>query len=289
MKAPATIVIPSYNRPGPLAKCLEAISRLDDGPWPVVVIDDGSAEPLAPICAAAGPEVRCIRQENAGPGVARNAGVAAAETDLILFTDDDCHPRPDWATRLVAAQGGMPMRLVGGFVSNALPRNLFAATSQTILTYAYEAFDGFEGPFAFFTTNNICCRRTDFLAVGGFDTAFRFASEDRDLSRRWQDADGTLVHVPKAIVDHHHHLGARDFWRQHWSYGRGARQFHAKLAEQGGPEVSLNSRGFYAGLLFHPFRRPGPRALMLTTLIGAAHAIQLGGYLTQKRTERRVA
>ena len=282
-----TIVVPSYDRPRQLEACLAVLARLEGGPYPTVVVDDGSPTPLAPICAAAGEWVRCVRQDNAGPGIARNRGVAEAASDLVLFTDDDCHPRPDWARRLIAAQGGTPLRLVGGRIVNALEGNLFSATSQSILTYAYEAFAGFDGPFAFFTTNNICCRREDFLAVGGFDPSFRFASEDRDLSRRWQEAGGTLVHAPGAVVDHHHAMGPVKFARQHWSYGRGARQFHAKLAREGGPDVSLNAPGFYAGLLLHPFRRPGPRALALSTLIGTAHAIQLAGYLTQRRAERR--
>lgn len=282
----ATIIIPSYNRPGPLAQCLDAVSRLSGGPYPTIVIDDGSPQPLSSICAAAGSWVTCIRQDNAGPGVARNRGVAAAQTDLVLFTDDDCQPRADWAQNLILAQAQMPMRLAGGDVANALAGNLFAAASQSILTYAYEAFSGFDGPFAFFTTNNICCRRADFEALGGFDPTFQFASEDRDFSRRWQDAGGTLLHVPSAVVAHYHHLGARAFWRQQWLYGRGARQFHAKLAATGGPDVSLNNPGFYAGLLLHPLRRPSPRALAISTLIGAAHAIQLAGYLTERRASR---
>ena len=293
MSAPAasdvTIVIPSYGRPGQVRDCLATLARLEGGPYRTLVVDDGSPESLAPICAEAGDWVTCLRQENQGPGIARNSGVSAAETELVLFTDDDCRPRPDWARRMIEAQGRAPMRLAGGAIVNALEENLFSATSQSILTYAYEAFEGFDGPFAFFTTNNVCCRREDFLAVGGFDPAFRFASEDRDLSRRWQDAGGRLVHVPEAVVDHKHGMGARGFWKQHWSYGRGARQFHAKLAAEGGPDVSLNGAGFYAGLLFHPFRKPGLRAAALTTLIGTAHAIQLGGYLVERRAERRRA
>lgn len=282
----ASIVIPSHGRPGHLADCLAALAALEGGPYPTIVVDDGSPDPYGPVCAAAGDWVTCVRQDNSGPGIARNAGVAAAGTDLVLFTDDDCRPRPDWARKMIAAHGGASRRLVGGAIVNAETRNLFSATSQSILTYAYEAFGGFDGPFAFFTTNNVCCRRDDFLALGGFDPAFRFASEDRDFSRRWQDAGGTLVHVPDAVVDHHHTMDLAGFWRQHWAYGRGARQFHAKLAAEGGPAVSLNSAGFYAGLLLHPLRRPSLSALAVSGLVGAAHAIQLGGYLTQKRRER---
>ena len=63
----ATIVLPTYGRPGHLRECLESLARLDGGPWPVVVVDDGSPEPVDAVCAGAGPEVRYVRQENAGP------------------------------------------------------------------------------------------------------------------------------------------------------------------------------------------------------------------------------
>ncbi|EAQ01568.1 putative glycosyltransferase [Pseudooceanicola batsensis HTCC2597] len=282
------IVIPSYNRPRQLAACLETLAKLEGGPWRVIVVDDGSPEPLAPVCAAAPIEIECIRQKNAGPAAARNAGVAAADgADTILFTDDDCHPRPDWARRMVAAQDGVPMRLVGGRVVNAVTGNLYSAAAQSIQSYVYEAFGDFSGPFAFFSTNNLACRRVDFEAAGGFDTKFRFASEDRDFSRRWRDGGGEMSHVPDAVVDHHHRMGLRGFWRQNWSYGRGARRFHTKLAAGGGPEVSLASRDFYVGLLFHPLRRPSPRAAAITGLICAAQALQLGGYLSERRAERR--
>lgn len=48
-----------------------------------------------------------------------------------------------------------------------------------------------------------------------------------------------------------------------------------------------NPASFYAGLLFHPLRRPGLRGLALTLLIGIAHAIQLAGYMAEKRAEGR--
>ena len=69
------VVVPTYDRPEPLARCLAALVRLDPAPDVIVVVDDGGRRPAAPVCARFGDRVRVIRQRNAGPGAARNAGV----------------------------------------------------------------------------------------------------------------------------------------------------------------------------------------------------------------------
>lgn len=285
MRTDVQIVIPSHGRPAQLAVCLEVLQRLDGGPYRTIVVDDGSPESLEAVCAAAGPHVTCIRQDQAGPAAARNTGVAAAkDADILLFTDDDCHPRPGWAEALVRAQGSTPMRLVGGRVENGLPGNPYSAASQGILSYSYDAFGGFGDPLAFFTTNNIAARAVDIASVG-FDPGYRFAAEDRDFSRRWRAAGGTLLYARDAVVDHRHPLTLRRFWRQHLSYGRGARRFHESLASAEGPPLKWGAPRFYAGLLLHPLRRPGPAALRQTALIGIAHLALFLGYLDERRTQ----
>ncbi len=278
--AEAVIVVPSFSRPRQLETCLDHLAALDGGPWRVVVVDDGSPRPLAPVCAAAGPHVTCLRQENGGPGAARNAGVAAAGgARWILFTDDDCRPRPDWAVRLVAAQGGVAGRLVGGRIENALTDNPYSSASQTLANYLTDRYADRDGGMGFFTTNNMCCLRADFLEAGGFDPAFRQASEDRDLSLRWKDRGGTLVHAPGAVVDHAHALDLGGFWRQHASYGRGARRLHRRMDRDGDRRAKFEALSFYAGLL----SRRGP---VEAALLGLSQVATAAGYARARLAER---
>ncbi len=283
----ATIVLPTYGRPGHLRECLESLARLDGGPWPVIVVDDGSPEPVEAVCAEAGPEVRYVRQENAGPAAARNRGIHEAKGDLILLIDDDCRPHADWAQRLVHAHAGDAECLVGGRVVNALARNPFSDASQAILTYSYGAFGAFDERLAFFTTNNLCMSRQRCLSIGGFDTRYDFASEDRDFSFRWKASGGRLAYASDAVVDHRHELDLAGFLTQHYRYGRGARRFHGVVAGTSDDGVKLGKANFYAGLLLHPLRRPSPTALLQTGLIGLAHAALAAGYVREARTERR--
>ena len=279
------IVVPSYGRPAKVRDCVARLRTLDGGPWRIIVVDDGSPEPIAPLLKGSGAEVIC--QANGGPGAARNAGVRAAEgARLILFTDDDCHPRPDWALALVRAQGGARMRLVGGRVENALTEDVYASASQSLCTYLYDYYQSRGSAMDFFTTNNMCVRREDFLAVGGFDPTFRIASEDRDLSLRWKSAGGTLTYAPDAVIDHAHDLDLRSFWRQHASYGRGARRLHLAMDERADPRPRIEQVGFYLGLLAHPLRRPGRRRLAQSALMGLSQVAMVSGYAAAMREER---
>lgn len=283
---PVTIVIPSYNRPTELAACLARLDALKGGPYPTIVVDDGSPEPLAPVCARAGPHVRCLRQENAGPGIARNAGVRAAETELICFIDDDCLARPDWARVLIAAQAGVARRVVGGRIVNSLEDNVYSSASQALSGFLYEYYLANGSEMTFFTTNNMCFRREDFLAMGGFSEAFPVASEDRDLSLRWKAWGGTLAYCDAAVVEHAHHLTLRGFWRQHASYGRGARDLHRAMDRREDPRPKLESVRFYTWMLLHPLRRPGRKRLAQSFLVGLSQVAMVAGYLGAIRQER---
>lgn len=282
----ACIVIPTYNRPRELARCLDSIAALEDGPWPVIVVDDGSEVSMVEVCKAHR-NVRLVRQANAGPGAARNRGAHEAEGhDLLIFVDDDCRPRSDWARKLVAGQGGVAKRLVGGRIANALPGNPFSSASQALSSYLYDFYQAHDSEMTFFTTNNMCCRREDFMALGGFDAGFSTASEDRDFSLRWQDAGGTLLYEPGAVVDHAHELALSSFWRQHYNYGRGARSLHRSLDAREDRRPRLEKAGFYAGLLTSPFRHGGQRPVVETLLVGLSQLAMVFGYAASLREER---
>ncbi|MBU6281660.1 glycosyltransferase family 2 protein [bacterium] len=128
----ATVVIPSFARPGALARCIEGLSRqsAEAGEFEVVVVDDGTPEPvvLDSSLARGRFELRVLRQDNAGPGVARNLGAASARGEILAFIDDDCVPTPAWLGGLVAAVRRDPDVLAGGATRNGLDGELSAST-----------------------------------------------------------------------------------------------------------------------------------------------------------------
>ena len=94
-----SIVIPAYNEQDQIASCLEAISRLEDQPYEVVVVDNMSTDNTAKI-AAQFPFVKVIKESKRGVVYARDCGFNAARGDIIGRIDVDTILTADWTAKL---------------------------------------------------------------------------------------------------------------------------------------------------------------------------------------------
>src|SRR5687767_10169141 len=93
----ASIVIPTRDRRESLARCVGALAgQQTSRSHEVIVVDDGSEPPLQPRDLPPVAHLRIVRREGSGPARARNAGIHAATAPVVLFTDDDTEPFPDW-------------------------------------------------------------------------------------------------------------------------------------------------------------------------------------------------
>ena len=250
----ASIVIPTYERPDTLLKCLVALSRqsMSDG-YEIIVVDDGSRTDMKSIVASLGRDdlIRYFWQENQGPAAARNYGVSKAKGQYIAFTDDDCEPATDWLVSLLTQ--ATPTTIIGGYTANGLRDNLFAEASQLLISFLYVFFKG--SPHYFFTSNNLCIHRDTLLGIGGFDTEFfrTSAGEDRELCVRWQHLGHDLVYDEAAVVYHYHSSDALSFRQMHFKYGTSGWAFHQKM-EHIGISLSDGQKNFFNKLLKYPFR-----------------------------------
>jgi glycosyltransferase involved in cell wall biosynthesis len=84
-----SVVIPTHNRKKLLARALDSVRSQTRKAGEIVVVDDGSTDGTARFVQESCPEVRLLRQDNRGVSAARNAGIRAAEGDLIAFLDSD--------------------------------------------------------------------------------------------------------------------------------------------------------------------------------------------------------
>jgi GT2 family glycosyltransferase len=103
-----SVVVPVHNRPALLRTCLDSLAAQTYEDWEGVVVDDGSSEDVASVVEGRDPRIRSVRQDNAGPSVARNRGVEHARGDAILFLDSDDVLLPDALSRLVGALRDTP-------------------------------------------------------------------------------------------------------------------------------------------------------------------------------------
>lgn len=279
-----SIVIPTRDRPRRLASCLEAVSRLafPRERFETIVVDDGGRQSVDSEVseAAARAGARIVRQDHAGPGAARNRGAAEAGGELLVFLDDDCAPMPDWLDALDRARTANPGSGVGGRTVNALRGNLYSSASQALIDYLYDYYNTGSRPVPLFTTSNLALPRAEFARLGGFDRQFAHAGgEDREICLRWVRAGGRLVYAPDATVLHSHRLGPRSFLRQHFTYGRGAFQFHRRRGGAPIPEPA----SFYRDLILFPWRRGLRGRARMSALLALSQLANAAGYAWEMR------
>jgi len=231
-----TVVVPVKDRTDGLARLLAAL-RADPGTvgCPVIVVDDGSAEPSEVAAVAGG--TRLLRHTHAqGPAAARNAGLRAAGTDLVAFLDSDCVPAPGWLERLAGHLADPRVALVA-------PRITALDGSGTGWVARYEALQSALDmgtaaarvapltPVAYVPSAALLARRG---ALGdGFDESMQVA-EDVDLVWRLVGAGWRVRYEPAAQVAHDHRVAAGDWLRRRAFYGTGA----ALLARRHGPAIA---------------------------------------------------
>jgi glycosyltransferase involved in cell wall biosynthesis len=280
-----SVVIPTWNRPRQLERCLAALAVLDypREQFEVVVVDDGSRPPIADRVRPVVPGVRIkwLRQDNAGPAAARNLGVQHAEGEYLAFIDDDCTPMPEWLGQLAAVFARSPEALVGGRTGNALEGNPYSTASQLIIETAYCWLPWAGSELQFFASNNFAMRADLFRATGGFDASFR-TSEDRDLCDRWVRAGRSLLYAPHAVVQHWHQLTLAGYCRQHFGYGRGAYRFH-RARERRGASPFRPELPFYREVFRVALETPAAgRRLALAGLLVVWQVANAAGYVWQK-------
>jgi glycosyltransferase involved in cell wall biosynthesis len=277
-----SVVLPTYNRPDSLARCLRSLASQSADPslWELVVVNDGGVDVNETVHANdPGVPVAIVNQGNTGPAGARNRGVENANGRLVAFIDDDCLAEPEWIEKMMAAAA--PGELIGGKVTNLLSGNVCSEASQTLIDHLYESFEGTGDMF--FTSNNICMHSDDFRRLGGFDSSFRTsAGEDREFCVRAAQAGIRLRHVPDVRIGHAHDLNPVTFLRMHFKYGRAASTYREAVERNrigGGQTPSL---GFYLSMLRRPFRKKLSKPLTQAVLLAASQVCTVSGFLYER-------
>ncbi len=222
------IILPTFNRPGPLVKCLSALAGIPGSErLRVIVVDDGSdvaAESQIPSGLRERLTIGFLRVDNGGPAAARNAGLAAATAEYIAFVDDDVHVDPGWLRGYERAleSGNQRTAYIGPLRApanwKATPWNWWEAA--TLAVEYQKMIDGvYEPTWRQFFTGNALVPRALLMEAGGFDASFTRA-EDIELGARLHDLGAEFRFVPDAIGWHYAYRSLRSWQAIPKAYGR---------------------------------------------------------------------
>jgi GT2 family glycosyltransferase len=210
---PLSIVIPSYNRADLLALCLASVLRHAPPRTEIIVVDDASDAACISTTAAQFPGIQVLRlPRRRGFCTAVNAGVAAAQGEIVELLNDDTEVTSHWAEPALAwfrdprVGAVAPLVLVGpageridsagdryfaGGVAAKRGHGTAAALAPQLPCRVF----GASGSSAFY-------RRQALLQVGGFPEEFTAYFDDVDVAFRLNRAGWQTMFDPTSRVLH---------------------------------------------------------------------------------------
>lgn len=193
-----SVILPARNAAATLAETLASLRAQTFPDWEALVVDDGSTDRTAEIAreaAAVDARIRLVSGPGQGPGAARNAGLAQARADWLLFLDADDLLEPAHLDRMAAS-------LAEGEWDGA------------VCGWARRAADGRRGPahlpedgdlfarlarYCAFAIHACVVRRSRVEEVGGFDPSL-LTCEEWDLWQRIARSGARFARIPEVLA-----------------------------------------------------------------------------------------
>ena len=213
MPSLVSVIIPVHNRARLLGEALSSISAQKYRHFEVIIIDDGSVEAIDQVVEnfknTNDVQVIFIRQDNAGPGSARNRGLGAAQGDFVAFLDSDDLWYPEMlqaAVEVLEKNPAADMACGGWDMIDGLGKattGIFRPTGlQPLVDEHFAKALIFKNRFPI---HSVLIRKESFVRFGNFDTEL-VAFEDWELWIRMaaQGCRVVFFDVPVARWRLHH-------------------------------------------------------------------------------------
>ena len=304
-----TVIFATRDRAEGLGRVLDTYRRLEPPPggWKLIVVDNGSRDATAATLDGYADLLPLTRLDQPRPGKNRalNRALTHAEGDLVVFTDDDVLPAPDWLRQLRRAADEHPaFDLFGGAIRPAWPGEppawLFSCRVPLGLCYSINQRDSGPCSATVVWGPNMAVRASVFAQgfrfneeVGPDGTVSYGMGSETEFNRRLEEAGHSALHVGDAVVQH---IIRPEQLSERWILGRGYRHgagFH-RYGSSRYSRSRLRVRGFPVTLaLWSPIAqataalvRPLPRSRLRFRIL--FHAQWVRGVTDDFRRRRLV-
>jgi len=245
--ARVSVVVAAYNAAATLGAALTSLREQNYPDYETIVVDDGSSDTTAAV--AAQPGVRVVRVDHRGLGAARNAGIDAADGEIIAFLDADARADRDWLYHLAAAITHRGAAAAGGPNFAPEPAHAHAAAMALAPGLPREVRAG-DDRLAQLCGCNMAITRSALRAIGGFDAMFTAAGDDVDLSWRLADRREILASAPGAVVMHQRRATLAAYLAQQRGYGRGEGMLYRAYPNRAGGGFGMYAPATWLSSMF---------------------------------------
>jgi glycosyltransferase involved in cell wall biosynthesis len=268
----ASVIVPTRHRPRYLRVALESLATQDvrSNSYEVLVVDDGPSdatrEVAEQVSRRTGARIGYVEREGV-PGLnsARNTGIAAAESQLLVFVDDDIEAPRSWLRELLDGHRRHPEHLVlGGPIRVRLEGSrlrMCGREAPPITTLDHGLRDS---EIELVWGANMAIDRRAFELAGVFDPGVPYGFDEDMWERRLRDAGGRIMYVARAGLVHRRdpddaRLGR--LARAAYVRGRNLRAYSQYAGRAPGLAAELR---ILAGCIFHIFRYRCGNGILLT-------------------------
>lgn len=232
---PVSVIIPIYNGETDLPQLIECLYKQT---YPnelseFLLVDNNSRDRTKIILKEAEQTAisqainlkYLIEKEIQSSYAARNLGIRQANHQILVFTDADCRPHPDWLEEIVQPFINPEVGIVVGEVVALLGKTLLEkyADRNEIMSQKFLLQHPF---FPYGQTANLAIRKEALMKIGLF-RPYLTTGGDADICWRIQkEANWQLVSAPTAIIEHRHRSSFKNFRSQFRRYGSSNRYLH---------------------------------------------------------------
>lgn len=227
-----SVVVPIYNGEEDLPDLIECLRSQT---YPIdqveyLLVDNNSSDRSKTIIQTAAEsnqiKIRPLRENQIQSSyAARNAGIRAASSEILAFTDGDCRPQPQWLENLIQPFSDSNVGIVVGEIVALPGKSLWEkyADKQDTLSQKHTLAHPFC-PYG--QTANLAIRRQAFVEVGLF-RPYLTTGGDADICWRiLRETSYQLKFAEKAIVKHRHRATWRELQSQWRRYGKSNKYLH---------------------------------------------------------------
>tara|TARA_B100002052_G_C15810251_1_gene565532 strand:+ start:311 stop:1210 length:900 start_codon:yes stop_codon:yes gene_type:complete len=215
-----TVFICTYNRGKLISGTLQSIiNNQRRKPDEIIIVNGGGENDCRDVLdkwKKVFTPLKIINTKNKNLASSRNIGLKKCDGDIIIQTDDDARPFPDWIEKIVKAHLKYPnCGVIGGRVVDAYKRTFLSKIADVSTFPSHRVVKKVRSVPGV----NSSYKKEVLNIVGKYDETL-FRGEDVDYNWRVKQIGWDILYHPEIKVKHIHRPTWKSLFYQHFMYGK---------------------------------------------------------------------